>query len=107
MRITTGDRDMIDVHRWVGLGIVARWARKRSHKVKLFALFVCINGSPLIMIDQLVQGMEAPLTDAVECAFNVHSKVFVATRCLQRDTVIADVCLGITNEEVSVMAMLI
>lgn len=46
-------------------------------KVHLFATRRCVNWGTFVMLDQLVQGTESPLSNAVDAIFKMNAKMFV------------------------------
>lgn len=56
--------------------------RQGPHQIQLLALLVRVDGRSLVVVDQLVQGVELALSDAVHVLLHVHAEVLVASRCL-------------------------
>lgn len=82
-------------------------ARQRAHEVELLALLVGVDGRALVVRHQLLQRRELALADAVQAALHVHAEVLVAARRLQRHGEVAHVGLGVADEEVAVVAVLV
>ena len=64
-------------------------SRQRSDQVELLALWVGVDRTSLVVIHQLVECVELTLADTVEGALHLDAEVFVASRSLQRDGVVA------------------
>ena len=71
-----------------GLFVCLLW--KRSNEIEFLSLLTGINGSPLVVVDQMLQRLKPTLADAVKTALDVDTEVLVATGGLQRHGVIAN-----------------
>lgn len=63
---------------------------KRSHQVQLLPLLVRVYRSSLIVIHQLVEGVELALADAIESTLHVDPEVLVPTWSFERHRVVPD-----------------
>jgi len=120
-------------HRWVHLAAVGR-LREGSHKIQFLPLLVGVDGCTLIVIHQLIQRMELALPNAIQRPFHMNPEVLVASRSLQWYRVVTHlkhmwslhtvvfylaiqyhltgvtnthICFTVSDEEVTIMAMLI